>query len=449
MKSNGVNRFLQLPLSVAACRLTDTTRPASRRRLEALRVNVLVACENGANVAMFSGVSREFVAWLAMCNCSATDHTLAEILLNDAAVLRSQNLRTSELMQRILLTGDFLRPLQEDSCQSESVRRIRWFEDLLGPPLSVVTDLPVQRLACDDTLTLAGLYADAGLTPSLDAWAELFAGPIEDRLANRIIDLCRDAIVISIELPPSVAQVLHSAGIPLIDAAVDAHRFLYDIPLAWRSTVATVREAIEPFRVSSFEIRRRAAQVKAKARWLSPIDVPPRATLVLDQVATDSAMIDPVRRRRVNWDDYRNALDRLKRCGPIVWRPHPSNAQAGAISELLGEGTQSTANIYQLLSHDDLTGVAAISSGGVLEARAFGKEGIHFMDRYAGIALEGWRDAAPVVGHWLSPHFWSAVLAPFVETRRHVPTLTVEKDFFRRTVNCDWGFGWIDQVVIR
>lgn len=352
-------------------------------------------------------------------------------------------------MQRILLTGDFLRPLAEDPCQSESVRRIRWFEDLLGPPLSIVTDLPVQRLACEGELQLRALYQDAGLSPSLDAWAQLFTGPIEGRLASRIIDLCRDAIVISIELPPSVAQLLRTVDIPLIDATVDPHRFLYDIPLAWRSPMASVREAIEPFRVSSFEIRRRAAQIRAKARWLSPIDVPPQATLVLDQVPTDSAMIDPVRRRRVSWDDYGEALDRLKRCGPIVWRPHPSHAHSGAISERLGQATQSNANIYQLLSHDHVARVAAISSGGVVEARAFGKEGIHFMDRFSGISLEGWREAAPVVGHWLSPHFWSAVLAPLVDTRRHVPTLPVEKDFLRRTVNCDWGFGWIDQVVIR
>jgi hypothetical protein len=352
-------------------------------------------------------------------------------------------------MKRILLTGDFLRPLEADPHQSESNRRIRWFEDLLSPPLAVVTDLPVQRLACEGGLELDALYGDAGLAPSLDAWAQLFAGPIEGRLARRIIDLCRDAIVISIELPPSVAEVLRSADVPVIDAAVDAHRFLYDIPLAWRSTSANVLAAIDAFRVTSFEIRRRAGQIKAKARWLSPIDVPPKATLVLDQVPTDSAMIDPARRRRVCWNDYGDALERLKRCGPIVWRPHPSAPQSGAITELLGEATQSNANIYQLLSHDHVRRVAAISSGGVVEARAFGKEGIHFMDRYAGIALEGWRDAAPVVGHWLSPHFWSAVLAPLVDTRRHVPTLTVEKDFLRRTVNCDWGFGWIDQVVVR
>ncbi len=352
-------------------------------------------------------------------------------------------------MKQILLTGDILRPLPEHPHVSESVRRIRWFQDLLEPPLSAVTDVPIRRLACEEKLELADLYADAGLVPSVDAWAELFAGPIEGRLAARLVDLCADAFVISIELPPSVARLLRDADIPFLDAAVDAHRFLYDIPLAWRTPLTAVREAIEGFRVSSFEIRRRVGQIKAKARWLAPIDVPRGATLVLDQVPTDSAMIDPVRRRRAGWGDYLDALEALKRCGPMLWRPHPSNTERGVIGEVLTDAVESSANIYQLLSHDHLTRVAAISSGGVIEARAFGKQGIHFLDRYAGIDLEGWRDPAPVVGHWLSPHFWSAVLAPLIDTRRHVPTVPVEKDFLRRAVNCDWGFGWIDQVVVR
>lgn len=354
-------------------------------------------------------------------------------------------------MKRILVTGDFLRPLEERPEQSESVRRIRWFEDLLAPPLSAVTDLPVQRLAGEGDMELRKVYAEAGLTPSLDSWAELFCGPIEGRLAERIVDLCRDAIVISIELPPSVAELLQRASIPLIDATVDPHRFLYDIPLAWRSTVAGVREALEAFRVSSFEIRRRAAQIKAKTRWIYPIEVPEGATLVLDQVASDSAMIDPRRRRRVSWSDYQCELARLKACGPMIWRPHPNNVDANAhsIAELLGGADQSSANLYHLLSHDSLARVVAISSGGVVEARAFGKEGIHLMDRLAGIALDGWANAAPVVGDWLSPHFWSSVLTTLIDTRRDVPVLPVEKDFLRRATNWDWGFGWIDQVVVR
>jgi hypothetical protein len=352
-------------------------------------------------------------------------------------------------MNRILLTGDFLRPAAYEPPQSESVRRIRWFEDLLSPPLSVVTELPIERLACEGGLSLNALYAEAGLTPSLDAWAELFAGPIEGRLAERIVHLCRNAIVISIELPPSVIHLLNEAAIPVIDAAVDPHRFLYDIPLAWRSTVPGVLSAIEPFRVNWFEIRRRVAQIKAKSRWLAPIVVAPGSTLVLDQVPTDSAMIDLIRRRRVGWPDYLEPLERLKKCGPMIWRPHPENSHATDMTAMLGDAVQSDANIYQLLSHDNLSRVAAISSGGVIEARAFGKEGVHFMDRYAGIQLEGWRDAIPVVGHWLSPHFWSRVLSPLIETEPHVPAVPIEKDFLRRTVNCDWGFSAIDQIVVR
>lgn len=352
-------------------------------------------------------------------------------------------------VSRILLTGDLLRPLESAPSESESVRRIRWFEDLLALPLATATGLPVERLACEGALTLEALYGDCGLAPSLDTWAELYAGPVHDRLRDRLVEICRDALVVSIELPPSLGKALHEAGIPLIDASVDAHRFLTDIPLAWRSPLAAVRRALLRFGVGDYEIKRRAHQVKAKTRWLGGIDVPPCATLVLDQIPSDSAMIDIRARRRVGWSDYRDHLAQLADRGPMLWRPHPGSPPGRSAADVMPGLRETYANFYQLLSDDRLARVVAISSGGVVEARAFGKEGVHFLDRRAGIAVEGWTTPVPVVGDWLSPHFWSAVLASIVPTNPGVPVVPAEKDFLRRSVNCDWGFGWIDQIVVR
>lgn len=350
-------------------------------------------------------------------------------------------------ISRILLTGDILRPLTSDPRCSESVRRIQWFEDLLMLPLAEVTPLPVTRLACEGRLDIATLYGAAGLPPSPDSWAQLYAGELAAPLQQLLLDLFRDSLVISIELPPSIAQLLHRAGIPVIDAMVDPIRFLLDVPLGWRSPFPEVRQALEPFRVSPFEVRRHVAQIKAKGRWLAPVEIPPNATLLLGQVADDSALIDPRRGVRATWADFADRVEALKMQGPIIWRPHPHNPSApAAIADLLGDAARSSGNFYQLLGDDRLARVAAISSGGVVEARAFGKEGIHFMDRMAGITVPGWSATVPVVGEWLSPHFWSAVLAPLVETRRDVPMLVVEPHAFRRSINCDWGFGWIDQV---
>ncbi len=349
-------------------------------------------------------------------------------------------------IDRIVLTGDILRPWPGNRPGSESRRRIRWFDDLLTPPLAEVTDLPVHRLACEAPLDLETLYGAAGLEPSIESWAQLYAGGLPAPLRDRVVALCRDSVVIGIELPPSMAQALFDAGIPFIDALVDPLRFLSDIPLGWRSTVPEITEALESFRLSGFEVRRRAAHIRAKCRWMPPLEIPDHATLLLDQVPQDAALIDPTRRARVGWGDYLDRLAVLKAEGPIIWRPHPHNPAAGAISEVLGPTTRSTANIYQLLSDDRLDRVAAISSGGVIEARAFGKVGIHFMDRSAGIAVPGWNASVPVVGDWLSPHFWSRVLGPLFETRRDAPRLPPEPNALRKSINCDWGFGWIDQV---
>lgn len=350
-------------------------------------------------------------------------------------------------VRRIVLTGDFLRPLADDPRTSESLRRIRWFEDLLTPPLSLAVDLPIERLACEAPLDLSLLYRLAGLQPSMDAWAWLYTGDLGAALGELILERCRDAVVIGIELPPSVVAVLAGAGVPVIDSMVHPWRFLRDIPLAWRSTVGPVRDAFDSFRVSDFEVRRRVAQITAKTRWLPTVHVPERATLVLDQVPSDSAMIDPRLRRQVRMNDYLDRLADLKARGPLLWRPHPDNPHRAALAEVLGPETATSANFYHLLGHDHLACVAAVSSGGVIEARAFGKSGTHFLDRYAGLTLPEWGSPVPVVGHWLSPHFWSQVLSPVVATMDDAPVVPPEEHFIRRSINCDWGFGWIDQVV--
>ena len=352
-------------------------------------------------------------------------------------------------ISRILITGDVLRPHPGDPSRSESVARIRWLEDLLTPSLSQVTDLPVARLACDKALDFKTMYRDCGLEPSLDAWAEMYAGDLPSTLEERILEACQDALVISLEMSPALAGVLARAGVPLLDSLVDPLRFLFDIPLAWRSPNTALHSALLPFGVTSYEVAHRVGQIRAKMRWLPPPAIPEGATLLLDQLPSDAAMIDPRHRRRVTWSDYVEQVRALERQGPVVWRPHPYNSDTAVLVDILGHEAMRSENFYSLLTQDALVRVAAISSGGVLEARAFGKEGLHLMDRYAGIDVPGWTSPVPVIGHWLSPHFFSVVLAGAIDTCADVPKLPVERDSFRRANNTDWDFGWIDQVVER
>ena len=349
---------------------------------------------------------------------------------------------------RIVITADLLRPFAHDPSRSESLRRIRWYEDLLRPSLAEAVDIPVVRLACEGPLTLEALYRDCGMVPSIEAWAELFAGELPPALRDRLLELCRDAIVIGAELPPSIAEALMLGGVPVIDCMTDPLRFLDDIPLSWRSTDDGVRTRLKRFRLKEFDVARRVGRIKAKTRWMPDLPVPEGATLLLGQVWSDGALVDPRRRRMVWWEDYPEAMQELAERGPILWRPHPHHpVQMAPVSRVHQDARLASANFYHLLSHDNLAGVTAISSGGVVEALAFGKAGQHLLDRNAGITFPGWSSPVPVVGDWISPHFWSHILAPLVPTRFAAPVLPAEKDFFRRSMNCDWEFGWIDRVV--
>lgn len=351
---------------------------------------------------------------------------------------------------RIVIVGDLLRPDTADPLRSEAVTRTRWLADLLSPALLEATGLAPQCLTAESgDLHFAAMYRACGLEPSNDTWARLYAGDLGAALTDRLVTVCRDAIVIGIELPPSILRVLAHAGVPALDCIVHPWRFMDDIPLGWRSAVPEVAAALARFAVSDFDVRRHVGMIRAKARWLrrlQPAPLEPGTTLVLEQLPGDAAMIDPTRHRTVSWDDYRDVVQRLLHDGPVAWRPHPYAGEHGTIAALLGPRRMTRTNFYCLLADDHLESVVAISSGGVVEARAFGKPGRHLLDRDAGIAGAGWSEPVPVIGHWLSPHFWSTVLAPLISTNPDVPVLPPEPDTFRRANNTDWDFGWIRTI---
>ena len=351
---------------------------------------------------------------------------------------------------RLAILGDVLRPHPVVPSRSEAVTRTRWLHDLLSPPLSRATHLPVTCLTADGSpLIYRELYDAAGMTPSPEAWASLYGADLPPALADLVLEACRDALVIGIELPPSIARTLARAGVPAVDGSVHPWRFLSDIPLAWRSTQSAVAEALAPFVVDHFDVERHVAAIRAKVRWLGAPPLEPGTTLVLDQLPEDAAMIDARRGRRCDWADHHEVLRELQRRGPVVWRPHPYAARPSALLEYLGAEAMTDANFYTLLCSDRLEAVVAISSGGVVEARAFGKRGLHLLERDYGHERDGWTTPLPVRGHWLSPHFWAAVLAPVIATDRGVPIVAPEPDVFRRANNTDWDYGWINQVVER
>ena len=177
-------------------------------------------------------------------------------------------------IDRIIITADLLRPFAHDPARSESLRRIRWFEDLLRPVLETVVDLPIERLACEGDLELQSLYDAAGTVPCMESWAELFAGELTPTLKDRLLTLCDSAVVISTELPPSIAHTLMDAGVPVIDCINDPLRFLDDIPLSWRTTEDDVRARLERFRLSAFDVARGVGRIKAKTRWMPELPVP-------------------------------------------------------------------------------------------------------------------------------------------------------------------------------
>lgn len=359
---------------------------------------------------------------------------------------------------RIVIAADLLRPLPNAPRESATRANTRWLHALLDWPLQRACRLPVQTIAWGAGFDTRRFYRLTGTAPGLDAWAALHFAPTLPAAADAMIaEAFAGAIVIGVELAPCIAASLTRAGIPVIDTVGTPLRFLDDVLNAWRTNRTEVHARLQAHRFDDALAWRQAGLIRAKAAWMPPLGVPDGAALVVGQVGSDKALIHRREGRLLGFDDYVEALFALaERHGTVLYKPHPYQDGHGRSAAVIGRFRSFRTvshNVYRLMSEPGLEAVYAISSGCVDEAGYFGKRGERFYRPEPDVDAGG-RDphgllaAVPVDQAWLEPRFWRDLLAPLVEVQPgDEPAPPYRPHRIRRSLNADWGFLAIDQVV--
>ena len=359
---------------------------------------------------------------------------------------------------RIVIAADVLRPLPGTPGASATRANTRWLHALLDWPLRRACPLPVQAIAWGDGFDADRFYRLMGATPDLDAWAALHFAPTLPATADAMVaEAFAGAVVIGVELPPCLVASLTRAGIPVIDTVGTPLRFLDDVLNAWRTNRPDVHARLSAHRFDDSNAWRQAGLIRAKSAWLAPLDVPAGAALVVGQVGSDKALIHRHEGRLLSFADYLEPLFALaERHGSVLYKPHPYDDAHGRSAAVIGRFRSFRAvrdNVYRLMCEPGLEAVYAISSGCVDEARYFGKRGERFYRPGPDIGADGRDDhgllpAVPVDQAWLEPSFWRDVLVPLVEVLPGAePAPPCRPHRIRRSLNADWGFLAIDQVV--
>ncbi len=359
---------------------------------------------------------------------------------------------------RIVIAADFLRPLFGDEKRCSTHAIVPWLRALLDWPLSQVCSLPVQTIGWGDGFDTPRFYRAIGKPTSIASWAAVhYSTELPPAAQAMIADAFADSVVIGYELPPCVVNVLHRHSIPVIDLVVAPTRFLDDLLLGVRSTTRPIQDRIERYRFDDAIAWQQAGLLRAKMAWAPFEPIGEDTALIVGQVGLDSALIHREQGRHLSFADFLDKLFEVaQRHETVLYKPHPYEVNYGASASVISRFKsfrRTDANFYQLLSQPGLSSVYAISSGCVSEAPYFRKTGAYFyqaLHSFDNHTTAGW-GLLPLVAvdqHWMTPGFWHDVLEPVTDVRSGKwPALAPRAHRIRRSMNADWGFMPLDDVV--
>jgi hypothetical protein len=367
------------------------------------------------------------------------------------------------MISRVLVTGDLLRPypVADGTWESATWRNIRWLHALVGPAIRA-TGREVAMVSWDETLGPSeGVFFDAPLayhraegTVSFEGWARLAAEPIRfESVKSMLCQPFENALAIGYEMSDAMIAALAEREIPFIDVSLHPIRFLEDLVFALRTNIRAFHDTLIDHKLSDVAAQNQAALIQAKAAWMKkPLPLPPGSMLVLGQVDHDRALLQ----RNGGFHSLGDHLKRLHQlcCDhpKVLFKPHPYD-KARSPSQMavkrLPAIQWTNANFYHLLSQPEIEGVVALNSSGLVEARYFGKASENLAPfLYAYSDTPPGRDffpggAVPQNGDWIETSFWRQLL----DGTSRAATVPAPPNRLRRTMNADWGYGFVDRVV--
>jgi len=297
----------------------------------------------------------------------------------------NQARRGGLVIQRILFTGDFLRPGDTPPrtgsghppprFRSSQLENVIWLYRLLGRKLSEATGLPVDIRTWGRGIDTPALYQALGLGQDTEGWAEAFSAPTFNRpVMNRLEAVFQGSLVISFEMADSIKRALTQLGIPFIDLNIHPVRFLPDVFFAAQTNTQAVFEAMLAHHTPSETYFDWADLLAAAAIKRPHISIAPDTALLVGQTRVDRSLI--IDGRLHGLADYADTLRSLMPPGrPLMFKPHPYNPGGHGLQGAPFDAAITTsANIYTLLPQENLSHVIGISSSVLVEAHYFGKQ---------------------------------------------------------------------------
>ena len=290
-----------------------------------------------------------------------------------------------KLIDQIVFTGDFLRPVDDGTgrnpndlrnFRSSQTDNIFWFYHLFQRKLAEATGLPTGIRTWGHGIDTTLIYDLLGAERSALGWAQAFATHDLPRDFIALIEsIFARSLVVSFELTESVKTTLSHLGIPFVDFSMHPIRFMPDVFFAVQTNHPRIFEALKPHHMMGADYYDWADVLLANAVKMKKPKVPENATLLIGQTNVDRSLIFDGKLR--NLSSYRDELAQiLDPEKPVLYKPHPYNPHGFGLYEsgIPFEAVHWTSdNIYTLLASPNVEQVLGVSSSVMIEAPYFGK----------------------------------------------------------------------------
>jgi hypothetical protein len=360
---------------------------------------------------------------------------------------------------RILITGDFLRPALDHWAPSQHFN-IRWLQQILSAQIRLVCGVTPEMLAWSDHSVDGGLsskdiaqfYELLDAPQTIDGWAKIshlsdLPSEAEAFLAKKL----SGALLIGFETPRVVEDFVAKHGLTLIDMTIHPVRFMDDIFLGMRTNNRAMNETLARYAIDEALISLAAGvQSAAAQRELAfrPID---GALLFLMQVREDRSQISEG--AFIYPQAYQRELQDLFAAYEHVYiKRHPFQQAPATFDYLMDLGAsveETDLNLYRLMATSQIAGVGSFSSSASYEAVYFGKQPHFILQPPNRFALNG---AIPTDGEYvgifdafLSTGFWADLLGDHMPAKGGgQAALPFKPNRLRASLRSDWGFSRVD-----
>jgi|GEM_PF-5461294 len=324
------------------------------------------------------------------------------------------------MIERLLIGSDILMTQER-----EQARGRRWLFDLLHRPLCTATGLEPQSFCTNErqprAFSRAHFFALSNLTPA-PFWFDLDS-ITPDSVQYLSAYLYPSDLFIGYELSAQTRALFDRLSIAWIDIRLHPIRFLDDILFAFSASSPAVYDALSSFHVADavFDLyadRLRAQQNEAQGR--AAFSLRPGSALFIGQTMDDKTLCDHGHRRSLL--DEREAFAKAGQTyGHIYYSRHPSQ-RAGdedvlAYVQSCGFAERIEAPIHTLLASGRFAKVLALSSPLIFEARHFGLNATFLFQPPLTYGTRFGTDHLSIYQEFVSPHFWTQVLAPLMPTQ--------------------------------